>query len=208
MGAAAIARTHSPGLDRSVRRDDDEQGPSDAELVARCASDPEAFGLLYDRHCDRIYRYVNARLRDRTIAEDVTAEVFFKALKGLGSYRPEVGEFSAWLYRIAGNAVIDHIRSRKVTVSLDEQMDRSDRSLPVEQQVIDRVEVAQVWRAIGELTDAQRTAVLLRLERDLPIAEIAGRMNRTEGAVKLLLHRGMSAVRAKLAELEVGRGRR
>lgn len=104
--------------------------------------------------------------------------------------------------------MIDYLRSRKVTVSLDEQVDRTDRALPVEQQVIDRVEVAQVWRAIGELTEAQRTAVMLRLERDLPIAEIAGRMNRTEGAVKLLLHRGMASVREKLAELEIGRGRR
>jgi RNA polymerase sigma-70 factor (ECF subfamily) len=208
MGAYTIARAHSPGLDRSVGRDDDEPGPSDAELVARCASDPEAFGLLYDRHSDRIYRYVNARLRDRTMAEDVTAEVFFKALKGLGSYRPEVGEFSAWLYRIAGNAVIDHIRSRRVTVSLDEQMDRSDRALPVEQQVIDRVEVAHVWRAVGELTAAQRTAVLLRLEKDLPISEIAGRMNRSEGAVKLLLHRGMAALRERLADREISRGRK
>lgn len=207
MGAGTIARTHSPRLDRSVSGDA-EQGPSDVELVARCASDPEAFGLLYDRHSDRIFRYVYAKLRDRSMAEDVTAEVFFKALKGLGSYRPEAGEFSAWLYRIAGNAVIDYLRSRKVTVSLDEQVDRTDRALPVEQQVIDRVEVAQVWRAIGELTEAQRTAVMLRLERDLPIAEIAGRMNRTEGAVKLLLHRGMASVREKLAELEIGRGRR
>jgi RNA polymerase sigma-70 factor, ECF subfamily len=208
MGADVIARTHSPGVDRFLSRDDDEQGPSDVELVARCASDPEAFGALYDRHSDRIFRYVYARLRDRTMAEDVTAEVFFKALKGLGSYRPEAGEFAAWLYRIAGNAVIDHLRSRKVTVSLDDQVDRSDRAMPVEQQVIDRVEVAKVWRAVGELTDAQRTAVLLRLERDLPIAEIAGRMNRSEGAVKLLLHRGMAAIRERLADHEIGRGRR
>jgi len=207
MGADVITRTHPPGLDRSAGRDE-EQGPSDVELVARCADDPEAFGLLYDRHSGRIYRYVYARLRDRTMAEDVTAEVFFKALKGLGSYRPTVGEFSAWLYRIAGNAVIDHLRARRPTVSLDEQLDRSDLSLPVEQQVIDRVEVEQVWRAVNDLTDAQRTAVTLRLERDLPIAEIAGRMNRSEGAVKLLLHRGMAAVRERLAELEIGRGRK
>jgi RNA polymerase sigma-70 factor (ECF subfamily) len=204
MGAGIITRTHPPGF-RSSASQDDEQGPSDAELVARCAGDPEAFGLLYDRHCDRIYRYVYARLRDRTIAEDVTAEVFFKALKGLGSYRPSVGEFSAWLYRIAGNAVIDHVRARRPTVSLDDQIDRSDRSAPVEEQVIDRVEVARVWRAVDDLTDAQRTAVVLRLERDLPIAEIAGRMNRSEGAVKLLLHRAMAAVRERLADSETRR---
>jgi len=206
MGAGIITRTHPPGLDRSTARDDD-QGPSDLELVGRCATDPEAFGLLYDRYADRIHRYVQARVRDRNLAEDITADVFFKALRGLGGYRPALGEFPAWLYRIAGNAVIDHLRARRPTVNLDEQMDRVDRAAPVDEQVIARVEVARVWRAIDDLTDAQRTAVVLRLERDLPIAEIAGHMNRSEGAVKLLLHRAMSAVRERLADSETGRGR-
>jgi len=181
--------------------------PTDADLVARCDTDAEAFGLLYDRYCQRIYSYVYARLRDRTLAEDVTADAFLRALRGLGGFRPELGEFSAWLYRIAGNTVIDHLRARRPTVNLDEQPDRHDPAPPVEQQVVDRAEARRVWRAVGELTEAQRTAVVLRLERDLPIAEIAGRMNRSEGAVRVLLHRGMVAVRERLADPQ-GRCRR
>ena len=180
----------------------------DAELVARSADDPEAFGVLYDRYSQRIYGYVQARLRDRAAAEDVTADVFLRALRGLSGYRPEAGEFSAWLYRIAGNTVIDHLRARRPTVNLDDQPDRGDPSQPVEQQVIDRVEADRVWQAVGQLSDAQRTAVVLRLERDLPIAEIAGRMNRSEGAVRVLLHRGLVAVRERLAEPGHGRWRR
>jgi RNA polymerase sigma-70 factor, ECF subfamily len=178
------------------------------DLVSWCGTDPEAFGLLYDRYCDRIHRFVYARLRDRAAAEDVTAEVFFKALRGIGSYRPAAGPFSAWLYRIAGNAVIDHVRARRPTVSLELEMDTTDPSSPVEDQAIDRVEVAHVYRAIDELSHAQRTAVVLRLERDLPIAEIAGHMNRSEGAVKLLLHRGLIALRERLRDHDMGRGRR
>jgi RNA polymerase sigma-70 factor (ECF subfamily) len=178
--------------------DGTEEGPSDAELVQRSCVDPEAFGLLYDRYCDRIHRFVYRRLKDRESAEDVTAEVFFKALKAIDGYRPATAPFSAWLYRIAGNAVIDHVRARKATVSLDAAMDATDRATPVDEQAMNRLEVAKVWEAIDCLTQAQRTAVLLRLERDLPIAEIAGRMNRSEGAVKLLLHRGLAAVRENL----------
>jgi RNA polymerase sigma-70 factor (ECF subfamily) len=149
---------------------------------------------------------VYSRLRDRAAAEDVTAEVFFKALKALATYRPAAGPFAGWLYRIAGNAVIDHLRAKRPTVSLELEMDTTDPAAAVEDQAIDRVEVAHVWRAIDGLSQAQRTAVVLRLDRDLPIAEIAGRMNRSEGAVKLLLHRGLTALRERLRESDVGWG--
>ena len=229
MGERAITQTHPPGIDRSVSPSGDPSGQragrstganrqlpagdtgealSDVDLVALCGTDVEAFGLLYDRYCDRIHRFVYSRLRDRTAAEDVTAEVFFKALKSIATYRSAVGPFSAWLYRIAGNAVIDYLRARRPTMSLELEMDSTDPAAPVEDQAIDRVEVAQVWKAIDQLSDAQRTAVVLRLERDLPIAEIAGHMNRSEGAVKLLLHRGMAALRERLHEADIGRGRR
>ena len=205
-GAGAIARTHSPDIPRSGRRRADggpaEHEPTDVELVERCAVDPEAFGLIYDRYSQRIFGYVHARLRDRAAAEDVTADVFLRALRGLPGFRSSAGEFSAWLYRIATNTVIDHVRARRPTVNLDDQPDRGDRSLPVEQQVIDRVEVDRVWRAVEQLSQAQRTAVVLRLQDDLPIAEIAGRMNRSEGAVRVLLHRALAAVRVRLAETE------
>ena len=225
----AITRTHSPGIERagSTGSPSDSrssptggtwpeapaatslpQPPSDAELATRSATDPEAFGLLYDRYCDKIHRFVYARLRDRPTAEDVTAEVFFKALRAIGSYNPASGPFSPWLYRIASNAVIDHVRARRPTVSLEPEMDSTDPARPVEQQAIDRVEVARVWRAVEELSEAQRTAVVLRLEGDLPIAEIAGRMNRSEGAVKLLLHRGLNALRDRLRDSDLAVGHR
>ena len=203
-GAGAIGRTQAPGTEPVVAPVEAEV--TDAELVARCTDDPEAFGLLYDRYCRRVHGYVYGRLRDRGAAEDVTAEVFLKALRGLGGYRPSAGEFSSWLFRIAGNAVIDHVRARRLTSDLDDQPERGDPAVSVEQLVIDREEVDRVWRAVDQLSTAQRTAVVLRLERDLPIAEIAGHLNRSEGAVRVLLHRGMAAVRERLAEESHGAG--
>jgi RNA polymerase sigma-70 factor (ECF subfamily) len=168
----------------------------DAALAEQSRADPEAFGALYDRYADRIYRFVYRRLPDRESAEDVTAEVFFKALRAIGAYRPETAPFSAWLYRIAANAVTDYLRARRVTSDIDAVPETPDRAAPVEQQVVNRVEADRVWTVVDKLTEAQRTAVILRLGHDLPIAEIAARMNRSEGAVKLLLNRGLTAVRA------------
>lgn len=181
---------------------------SDGDLAARCREDAEAFALLYDRYSAQIYRAVYRRLGHRTDAEDVTAEVFAKAWAAIHTYRPARAPFWGWLHRIAANAVVDHVRARRTTVPLDAVPDDAttlggapapDRS-GVEDQALHRVELARAWRAVAELTPAQRTAVTLRLREDLPIAAIAGQMDRTEGAVKLLLHRGLASIRDRLAD--------
>ena len=181
--------------------------PDDASLVERSKVDADAFGALYDRYCDRIYRYVFRRLRNHEAAEDVTAEIFVKVLRAIDTYRPATAPFSTWLYRIAANAVVDFMRGRRSTMSLDVTADAADLGAPVEELAISRVEAARVWQAVDNLTDAQRTAVTLRFGSDLPIAEIAGQMGRTEGAVKLLLNRGLAAVRAQLAAVRLAEDR-
>jgi RNA polymerase sigma-70 factor (ECF subfamily) len=181
----------------------DDAAPDDAVLAERSVTDPEAFGVLYDRYCGRIYHFVYRRLGDVSAAEDVTAEVFFKALKAINSYRSAIAPFPAWLHRIAANAVVDHLRRQRPTVSLDgapATLDTPDPAVPVDEQAIDRMEAARVWRAVDALPEAQRTAVVLRHGGDLPIADIAARMSRTEGAVKLLLNRGLATVREQLRD--------
>jgi RNA polymerase sigma-70 factor (ECF subfamily) len=173
---------------------------SDGDLAARSCVDAEAFGLLYDRYATQIYRMVYQRLRDRSDAEDVTAEVFVKALTAIHTYRPARAPFWGWLHRIAANAVVDHVRARRSSLPLEAVPDDRAHLTGVEDQALHRVEAARAWRAVAQLTPAQRTAVTLRLGGDLPIADIAGRMDRTEGAVKLLLNRGMAAIRVRLAD--------
>jgi RNA polymerase sigma-70 factor, ECF subfamily len=181
--------------------------PDDASLAERSRVDADAFGALYDRYCDRIYRYVFRRLRNHEVAEDVTAEIFLKVLRAIDTYRPATAPFSTWLYRIAANAVVDHARGRRSTISLDVAVEAADLGVPVEELVITRVEAARIWEAIDNLTDAQRTALTLRFGSDLPIADIAGQMGRTEGAVKLLLNRGLAAVRTRLEAAHVAKDR-
>ena len=174
------------------------QAAAEAAILRRIHDDPEAFGELYDLYCDRIYEYIYRRLRDRTAAEDVTAEVFIKAMRAIDGFRPGGPPIGAWLYRIASNTVIDHVRARRSTVSLEVAPDSVDPARPVEEQAIDRVETDRVWQAVDALTGAQQLAVRLRFADDLPLAVIAARMGRTEGAVKLLLHRALAAMRVNL----------
>lgn len=158
----------------------------------------EVFGVLYARYVHQIRRMVFNRLRDAEAAEDVTSEVFIKAFRAIGAYRPARAPFWGWLHRIAANAVVDHVRARRPTVSWAAVPDAEDVAVDVETEILRRVEATRAWQAVAQLCPTQRTAVTLRLVHDLPIAAIAGHMDRSEGAVKALINRGLSTLRAQL----------
>ena len=168
------------------------------QLVERAKSDAGAFGELYDHYFGQIYRFSYSRLRDRDLAEDITSEVFFKALRAIGRYKPSGHPFSSWLYQIAVNAINDHYRGHKPTDDIDNAIQIADRSRPVDETVSTRQEAMQVWAAIDALPEAQRTAMSLKLGEDLKLAQIAQIMGKSEGAIKLLIHRGMAGVRDRL----------
>jgi RNA polymerase sigma-70 factor (ECF subfamily) len=168
------------------------------QLVERAKQDADAFGELYDHYFGQIYRFVYSRLHNPDAAEDVTSEVFFKALRAIGRYRPSGHPFSAWLYQISVNAINDHYRSRKPTSSLDGAIAVADPQRSVADRVVDSVEAARVWAAIDDLPPQQRMAMSLKLGEDLKLAQIGEIMGKSEGAIKLLIHRGMIGVRQRL----------
>jgi RNA polymerase sigma-70 factor, ECF subfamily len=168
------------------------------QLVERAKQDADAFGELYDHYFGQIYRFVYSRLRNQEAAEDVTSEVFFKALRAIGRYKPSGHPISAWLYQISVNAINDHYRSRRPTSSLDGAIAVADPARPVDERVADSTEVARVWAAIEALPPQQRTAMTLKLGEDMKLAQIGVIMGKSEGAVKLLIHRGMIGVRSRL----------
>ncbi len=174
--------------------------PRDHEdrLVERAKTDAEAFGELYDHYFGQIYRFVYSRLHDQEAAEDVTSEVFFKALRAIGRYKPSGHPFSAWLYQISVNAINDHYRSRRPAQSLDTAVAVADGQRPVAERVVDSSEAARVWSAIDDLPPQQRIALTLKLGEDMKLAQIGEIMGKSEGAVKLLVHRGMIGVRQRL----------
>jgi len=169
------------------------------QLVERAKTEPDAFGELYDHYFGQIYRFIFSRVRDQEAAEDITSDVFIKALRAIGRYRPTGHPFSAWLYQISTNAIVDHYRAKRPSADLDDAFAVVDPGTPVDERTIQRSEAAQVWAAIDTLPEHQRTAMTLKLGEDLKLAQIGVIMGKSEGAIKLLIHRGMQGVRQRLA---------
>ena len=169
------------------------------QLVERAKTDADAFGELYDHYFGQIYRFVYSRMRNQDAAEDVTSEVFIKALRAIGRYKPSGHPFSAWLYQISVNAITDHYRAARPTSNIDDAIGVSDGSRPLADDIADRAEASRVWAAIDALPEQQRMALTLKLGEDLKLADIGVIMGKSEGAIKLLVHRGMVTLRARLA---------
>jgi len=176
------------------------------ELVERAKRDPEAFGVLYDRYFPQIYRFAYSRVRDQSLAEDVTSEVFFKALKNINRYSYGGHPFSAWLYQITLNAVADHYRGQRAEVELEEGADMASREPAVLDEVVRRDRSRRVWSAIDQLPKQQRAAMVLKFGEDRKIDEIAVILGKSSGAVKLLLHRGVERLRRELPQVEAELG--
>lgn len=168
-------------------------------LVERAKSDPDAFGELYERHFDRIYAFALSRLLTRTEAEDATSEIFFKALRGIPRYRETELPFSAWLFRIATNVVIDRYRRRRPTSSLEDAHETLE-STDIADAVLTRARMVALWAAVDTLPRQQRIALKLRYSADLSNSAIAGLMGKSTPAIKLLIHRGVRALRGKVVE--------
>jgi RNA polymerase sigma-70 factor, ECF subfamily len=173
------------------------------EVVERAKRDPSAFGELYELHFQKIYRFVYSRVRDQATAEDVTSEVFMKALRGIGRYQDTGRPFSAWLYQIAVNAVADRFRSARPTEDIEEQYDLSDGS-SLEDVAAHRDEVRRIWSLVEALPRQQRTAMILKFQEDMKIEDIAVVMGKSAGAVKLLIHRGVTRIRQQAGSTDVG----
>ncbi len=167
-------------------------------LVERAKQDPNAFGELYDRHFHQIYRFVYSRVREQTAAEDVTSEVFMKALRGIGRYQDTGRPFAAWLYQIAVNAVADRYRAARPTDDIDEKRDLATGGPALEDFAAQREELRRIWRIVETLPVPQRTAMVLKFQEDMKIEDIAAAMGKSQGAVKLLIHRGVTKVRAQI----------
>jgi len=170
-------------------------------LVRRAQQgEPEAFAQLYEAHFDKMHRYIVLRVRNQADAEDLTQQVFLKALESIGSYRWRGMPFSSWLFRIAHNQVVDHFRKRrkeKRTLPLDEArtVSGADPALLAEQ----RLRLEQLAVAYQQLTEAQREVISLRLAGGLSVAETAKVMGKSEGAVKVLQHDALVKLRRILS---------
>lgn len=151
-----------------------------------------AFEQVYNLLVDDLYGYVRGLCRDDATAEDVTAEVFFKAWRSAPSYRPGSNTYRRWLFTIARNEVRDYWRSRQATVPIDSDLHDAAAGAPPEaSDTLDGL----VERGLGSLTEAQRQVVVLRYYRNKSFEEIASLMGKREGAVRAQLMRALNRMR-------------
>jgi len=176
---------------------------NEESLIRRAQQrDQVALTRLYEDNFDKIYRYIVLKIGDRTEAEDMTQQVFLNAIKSISSYQSKGMPFSSWLYRIAHNQIVDHLRkkSKKITVQLDENMvvKSEDPRKVVEQ----RIEIEEIAKAAKGLTMAQQEVISLRFAGELSVAECAKTMHKSEGAIKALQHSAILALRKALGRGE------
>jgi len=153
--------------------------------------DADAFSELYRRHVDLIYRYVLLRVGDEQAAEDLTSEVFMRALESLANYEDRGAPLAAWLYQIARARVIDHWRrAQRVEVSLD----AGEVELSTEATATDVISMKILAESLQQLTGDQQEVIILRFVEGYSFSEIAEITGRTEGAVKALQHRALASL--------------
>jgi RNA polymerase sigma-70 factor, ECF subfamily len=187
------------------------EGPDDPAVVALVnrvvvSRDPNAFGELYDRFVERVYRYLYFRSGSHPEAEDLTEQVFLKAWEAIGRYRWQGRPFLAWLYRLAHNTHIDHVRTHKPTLSLNNDehpVELASAAAAVElRRTLDADLLA---RALAQLTLDQQHVIVMKFMDGLDNEQIAQTLNKREGAIRALQMRALMSLRRVLeSEGELG----
>ena len=175
---------------------------ADADLPAVLAAqaDRAAFATLYRRYLDRVYGYAFYQLGDHHDAEDVTERIFLSALRALPDFRDQGSTFRAWLFRIAHNTIANAHRSRarRRTEPLPDDFQRAAPNADPAGQVALADELREIRHVVAQMPDDRRQVILLRFVDDLSTNEIAEVLDRSPGAVRVLLHRSLRDLAARL----------
>jgi len=168
---------------------------SERLLVEAAQKDPSRFAELYEYNFERVYVFVSRRVHERQVAEDLTADVFHKALANLPGFDWRGVPFAAWLLRIAANVINDHWK-RSAREELLEDPPEASNDVTIEE--VERR--AQLFRMVEDLPPEQRRVIGMRFAEGKTIREIASELGRSEGAIKQLQFRGLETLRTQLGE--------
>ena len=175
------------------------------DIVARAqGGDADAFGELYDRYVDVVYRYIYYRVSNVPLAEDLTSETFIRALRRISSYTWQGRDFGAWLVTIARNLIADHFKSGRYRLELatsdlvEAGADKSEEG--PENEVLSAITNAALLEAVKALGAEQQECISLRFLQGMSVAETAAIMGKNEGAIKALQYRAVKSLSRLLPE--------
>lgn len=177
-------------------------GADERLLIEAAQRDRARFADIYREYFELVYAYVARRVRDRSAAEDLTSDVFHKALANLPRFKWTGAPFASWLFRIASNLIADRAKRKAKASATSEEIELIPQdSRKDSQSGLEDVErQAQLFRLVDGLPEDQKRVVALRFAEDRSIKEISNELGRSEGAVKQLQFRALQNLRAKLAD--------
>ncbi len=166
------------------------------------SGDKDAFGLLYDHYQASVYRFLYYRTRSQALAEDLTSETFFRALRSMNNFRWQGKDFGAWLMTIARNLTTDHFKSGRTRLEMttEDMAPHDDTTEGPEDAVIAGLTNEVLLKALSELPTEQRECLIMRFLQGLSIAETALALSRSDGAVKQHQLRGVRNLAKLLPE--------
>lgn len=177
---------------------------AEKDLIERVKVNKQAFLEIYDTHFQRIYDYAYYRTMSRVEAEEITSQTFLAALENIQRFEYRSIPVAVWLYKIASNAISDLYRKKGRTIELE----LNERNMPAnalnepENIAVENSEKKQLLEYIRVLPLSQQQAIILRYIQNLPYKDIADIMEKSEGAVKQLLHRGLTSLRERMVQHE------
>jgi RNA polymerase sigma-70 factor, ECF subfamily len=199
--SVAAARAAKPAAKRFGRaKDVGADFAGDRELIEAAQRDHSRFAELYENNFERVYAYVARRVRDRDEAQDLTADVFHSALANLAKFEWRGAPFSAWLYRIAANAIIDRSKSSSRRAMSDVEVDDLPGSAETGAELDEIEHRARLFKLVERLPIDQSRVIVMRFAEQKSIREIATALARSEGAIKQLQFRGLQNLRVRLGD--------
>jgi RNA polymerase sigma-70 factor (ECF subfamily) len=176
----------------------DRNEADEIQLIDRARNgDAEAFGDLYERHLDSVFRFFYSRLDSRQDAEDLTEETFFRIWRALPNYKDQGVPFLAYIFHVAHNLLIDHHRrfaNSKGVVALEDEIAVKSQTNPSEV-ALNNIQHQEIKQALEKLTEDHQLVLVTRFLSELSTEEVAQVMGRSKGAVRVLQHRALNALR-------------
>ena len=197
-GLGELGGTGSGGFgDADLATSSEESEADRTRLIALVelarGGDAEAFGLLYDHYQSSVYRFLFYRTRSAPLAEDLTSETFFRALRNMTSFRWQGKDFGAWLMTIARNLATDHFKAGRTRLEMttEDMGAHDDTTEGPESLVLAGLTNELLLEALTQLPDEQRDCLVMRFLQGMSIAETAAVLGRSDGAIKQLQLRGV-----------------